>query len=1295
MKSKINQKILSTSLKYLVVAMAMTGTSVTIADVNKKEIGDLEIYKPAQGGSATIAMMLDISGSMLEIDLPDSTYKDRWGRTRNQPNRGVWNNGLKCLYNWRNGRFAGQVTADTVLNASKYTVNIPITRADGTLDSTISMNVEVCPNTKDGRTNLEGNNTKNIKITGGATDRITNLKLGLVGLLADGTALSENHRIAMGSFPTPLPNVIRNPFKYAGNMQVPAERLTLEHRKRLINYVLGLRPNGGTPIAHAYPEVASYMLGGTTQTNAVIRAGGGYGLTGFPESDASTKNGNVYKTPLNPDAQCEGYGIYFLTDGAPNASGDNSAPVVMGAALGMNRMPKNNGRPQLTNANTESPTQAAWDWIGNFSQVLRTKNQFGKEGLKTATVGFGKVFDGFTNKTVTIDSGDGKTEAKTIPDCNSVRSQDAKNLCLLGSLDADFGKGGFTATGEPKALADSVVNFISSLNQELPSSPSGTITVPDDPYRVDSQQAIAYLPMVEAKVAENPAVWAGNVKKYALDQGTLYGQNNNKLFNDEAGSLNTAAADLWSPSPVPSSGNANISSGGMYARLTAPNAGLGSGRTLYIEDFGADGRTPVIRKFGVNASGKVTLDNNVISNTNRFRDTTTYTEERAKKLLHFLGFDNLPNTGKILDGSITLTKPTNEVKILGGAVHSNPVSVSYAATLDDYGQVTGTRDDYVLFGSMDGALHLVNADNATSNDGGKEQFAFIPKSILQNQDEALKGTQGTGKAIGVPYFGIDAPWMVHADYKFDIDNNKVTVETAKDKGVFAYGGMRMGGEGLYGLKLTNKTTPELMFYLSDKKSDGTPNADFQRMGQIWAKPVRAKIKTSNTDKGTDVLVFGGGYDMKYESEDFVAQNAGDVKGNAVYIVNAHTGALIWSASGSAGGTANTSVPTMKNSVVAGVTILDRNNDGFMDHLYFADLGGQIFRADFTNAGDKTYDAKGVGTATTSFKNQRVTRILQPAFSESEAKYAHRFYERPVVSIYRGDNTFNNGRLFALVNAISGDRSSPLSKMRSDNKYADRVIGIMDTDVTKANSLFYATDFTTRKEKVTIAGGGTKDENVQKIKDLTDTDFANIPTEMGNVPTGGYTEVQKNTGITAVKAKKGWYYPLVRFDGYNNVKYTKGVGKSEVINSFLYTTTYNPDMKYGSGSSCAASIAGGSERQLYCLPYGICKDVSSKSGTGGFARAGQGIQELTLGPLSSSKSNTRLLVGTRTIQDRVNDRVDYGQGYPNSGLVGQDGQRLGTDGVTTTGGDGSIGEFIFNERFTLQPVNWYEINNAKD
>src|SRR5690606_39650526 len=83
------------------------------------------------------------------------------------------------------------------------------------------------------------------------------------------------------------------------------------------------------------------------------------------------------------------------------------------------------------------------------------------------------------------------------------------------------------------------------------------------------------------------------------------------------------------------------------------------------------------------------------------------------------------------------------------------------------------------------------------------------------------------------------------------------------------------------------------------------------------------------------------------------------------------------------------------------------------------------------------------------------------------------------------------------------------------------------------------------------------------------------------------------------------------------------------------------MSYGATDSCSAKVTGGSERQLYCLPYGICTDDASKNGTAGYVKAGKGIQELTLGPRSSSLSNQRLLIGTRTLTERANDRVNFG------------------------------------------------------
>ena len=428
------------------------------------------------------------------------------------------------------------------------------------------------------------------------------------------------------------------------------------------------------------------------------------------------------------------------------------------------------------------------------------------------------------------------------------------------------------------------------------------------------------------------------------------------------------------------------------------------------------------------------------------------------------------------------------------------------------------------------------------------------------------------------------------------------------------------------------------------------------------------------------------------------------------MVDAKTGDLIWSASGSATPTPSTSVSTMTNSIVGGITVLDRNNDGYMDQLYFADMGGQVFRADFTNAGFIKPVSSGTAAPETAFSNTRVVRLLQPAFSGADIKYNHRFYERPAVSFYRGDSSFNNSRLFAVVNVISGDRSSPLSKLRSSDAYADRLYGIMDTDVTLADKILYADDFTTRTE----TGSTVK---VQKINDLATSDLYAFDTtstsalSLEDKKDMMYKAATSTMPATGVKTKKGWYYPLTRFDGFDKVKYTKGVGKSEVIDSFLYTTVYNPDMNYGVTESCSAKITGGSERQLYCLPYGIClkqttnsagaaidEYATSKNGTAGFARAGQGIQELTLGPRSSTLSNQRLLIGTQTIRDRVYNRVDFGDdggkllaGDTDSNNIGLDRISQPLSGLSKTTGDGSAPENIYNDRYTLKPNTWFEVN----
>ena len=1259
---------ITTSIKYVVIAMSMmVAVSTSQADVVKKQIGDLEIYALPTPGNPNIMMMLDISGSM-------------------------------------NSELSGCKSDTTQTSDTKF-VYTDANDSTKTFTTTIS-NLQSCTSSTTNKT---------------IYNRINSLKVALLTLLTNNTV---NNDIGLG-----IGVFSYNDDGKTGIIRYPIQKLTMENRQLMANYVAGLTAKGFTPTPSAFAEAGAYMLGTNTSGTG----------SGFDNSDASTKitDGTLYQQGAQ-QTTCAGNGIYLLTDGEPDTSVTaTQAQALMNTSLSTTAT-------KVTNCELlpdGDKGALGWGCMANYGQILASNSNATGLPIKTATVGFGSDMTGLSTPTT--------INGKKIYNCTSSTDKDVQNLCRLGQ---EFGGGGYYYADSSQDVIDSLTAFMDVLGADIRPVPSGTIVVPDDPYRADSQLAVAYYPILQAEVGKSTAVWSGNLKKYSLNEGTLYGKSNAALFSDIAGKLNPSTEDLWSAVSVTKDGavaNDLVTSGGFFSNLKTPDTGVNNIRTLYLEDNSAE-NTPVIRKFGVTSAGKLTLTNlsdtsgDAISATNTFNDTAIYSRDKINYLLQFLGFTltDAQKTQSLTD--LVLTAPPSAVKHLGATIHSTPSMVSYSADLDaTTGAVTDTRDDYALFGSSDGMVHMVNADNyTTTGNGGRELLAFMPKLMLDKQPEAL--INGTSTEVGKPYFGVDAPWLVSANYFYDLDNNRVTVtpcaaDTTIDPSntrdcrntyVRAYGGLRMGGEGMYGLDLTDKNNPKMLFRI-DSATTG-----FDRMGQIWSKPTKAKIATgidSTTKKVNaykDVLVFGGGYDTCYEDENYQVgtttstlsnqksqacnrTTATESLGNAVYMVDAKTGALIWSATKTANavsGATNTTVSTLSNSIVGGITVLDRNNDGYMDQLYFADMGGQVFRADFTNAGFIKPVSSGTAAPEASFSNMRVVRMLQPAFSGTDIKYNHRFYERPAVSFYRGDSTFNNSRLFAVVNVISGDRSSPLSKLRSSDAYADRLYGIMDTDVTLADKILYADDFTTRTE----TGSTVK---VQKINDLATSDLYAFDTtstsalSLEDKKDMMYKAATSTMPATGVKTKKGWYYPLTRFDGFDKVKYTKGVGKSEVIDSFLYTTVYNPDMNYGVTESCSAKITGGSERQLYCLPYGIClkqttnsagaaidEYATSKNGTAGFARAGQGIQELTLGPRSSTLSNQRLLIGTQTIRDRVYNRVDFGDdngkllaGDTGSNNIGLDRISQPLSGLSKTTGDGSAPENIYNDRYTLKPNTWFEVN----
>ncbi len=1221
--------------------------------INRKPIGDLEIYAPAKSGTASIFMMLDTSGSMDKRSIRNDYGS--FSSSCSEQERDSEEIEL-VIYKRKPKLTAG----GTIVKDDDG--NIVMVKDFDNIEETIEYTPEGCKKDNDIR-----------------FSRLVRLKLALIELLADDVydkdgnlkdtgELSDDYEIGIGNYS----------YEGDGSRAVilePTRALTAEQRVDLIETIIDLEATGGTPTAHALAESGAYMMGTSTKGNSAW-------WSGFDESEDDTKKNGKYISPLN-DQECSGNGIYLLTDGEPNGSTTSRAKTIMNNSL-------SGSNPALSVdsciAMSGDSSGRSWGCMASYAALLRnTANNPKSLPIKTATVGFGKEFAGLTGTHSIIING----KPKEVTNCDSGSvNNDTRNLCKLGERKGDnevktFGDGGFYYTEESSDIAASIVDFSASLVQAINTAPSGTITIPEDPYRAANQLPYAYLPMLDPDIVSANSIWRGNLKKYSLNEGTLYGKNDNLLFKNITGELNNSTQDLWQTADFVvegSTANNNIAAGGVYAQLKSPYSGLASLRTVYVEDTLSDQKTPVLRKVAVETDGIPKDFDKLIDD--------VYTDNdgiNKRRLLSFLGFDSvLTNDGQpaSIDDveDLVLTQPTKETKVLGGVVHSAPTVVSYGATLDDNGRITDSREDYVLFGSMDGALHLVDAET------GVEAFAIIPKLMMETQPKALVDNSIKAE-IGTPYFGVDAPWLVTTDYKYDLDNSKVTVDTDNDKGMFAYGGLRMGGEAFYGIDISDKSNPKIRFSITPNSFNGETSTDFTRLGQIWSKPTAAKVrltKGSDPNKNTaatDVLIFAGGYDMSYEDPEYVATSAAPAKGNAIYMIDAKDGKLLWSTSAKATDSkGNKNAPTMIHSITGEITVLDRDNDGLMDHLYAADLGGQVFRADFENARIEQFGFAAVD----NFSNKGITRVLN-ASADIDSKYGYRFYNRPVVSFYRNTGGYDNGSLFALVNVISGNRSSPLSTLRDDNKYANRVYGIIDNDITSPD--LYKQGFTA------------------SVTDLKEASLLNLANELDKTHDADKKQAVKQKMLGEAKSTskpngvkpsaKGWYYPLTRFDGYEKVRYNKGVGDMAAINNILYTTVYNPDKLYGTVSSCAARIMGGSERQLYCLPYGICMDETSETGTGGYIPAGQGIHELTLGAYNADNTDLKVLIGTTTIAERIKaaNRAGYGaDSFKNDSNIKD--LYPGTGNPVQAGGDGSATEYLFNERYTLQPKAWYQQNSGQ-
>ena len=275
-----------------------------------------------------------------------------------------------------------------------------------------------------------------------------------------------------------------------------------------------------------------------------------------------------------------------------------------------------------------------------------------------------------------------------------------------------------------------------------------------------------------------------------------------------------------------------------------------------------------------------------------------------------LGKDVDAQNGVSVTGDATSTADAR-VTIHGDVTHSRPLPVNYG----------GTTGVVMFYGSNDGMFRAVRGSD------GKELWAFV----APEHHAKLRRLRKNEPLISYPTVSTSiTPTPQKKDYFFD--GSAGLFQNADNSKIWVYSTMRRGGRVVYAFDVTNPTAPLLKWRVGcPNLADNTDcTTGFEQIGQTWSFPNVALVRGSSTT--TPVVIVGGGYDA-CEDGDTKTPSCGSTKGNAVYIINGDTGALIKSFS-------------TDRAVAGDVTLIDRDFDGFADHAYALDTGGALYRIDF-------------------------------------------------------------------------------------------------------------------------------------------------------------------------------------------------------------------------------------------------------------------------------------------------------------------------------------------------------------
>lgn len=449
--------------------------------------------------------------------------------------------------------------------------------------------------------------------------------------------------------------------------------------------------------------------------------------------------------------------------------------------------------------------------------------------------------------------------------------------------------------------------------------------------------------------------------------------------------------------------------------------------------------------------------------------------------------------------------------IMGDPLHSRPLVLNYGP---QSGNPTDAPDLRILFGTNAGFLHMFKDMGSTID----ESWAAIPYEFMANQ-KALRLNAESAEHI----YGVDSSPVALIK---DANRNGVLKSSESDF-VWVFTGLRSGGKAYYAFNVSSPDTPTLKWRLNSLTTG------FGELGLTWSVPEVAFVPGVSDP----VLIFAGGYDV---NKSVLGLGTSDSMGRGIYIVNADTGALIFSATPAATSTSNLRVTGMTDSMPGSVATLDSDGDGKVDRIYVGDTGGNIWRMDLpgTNKSDwSVFKFASLGSDVTQADDRRF--FTQPIVVRTINKQVTR-------TVVGGNVVYSyQDRPFDAVLIGSGDRNRPSSEATVRNGY----FMLRDYDVVPRAA------------------------NAQARSPILITDLYDVTSDPLSAQTNTDGILATKAGITTAKGWVNWL----------NEPGEKSMGAGVVLQGKLYFTSFLPQVQ--SFQQCTIQSIGAARQYMVDMHYG--------------------------------------------------------------------------------------------------------------